>query len=128
MNQFIDVKRITDSLYIEDQSEVIIELPVYTECLTLVPSVTKIKVPTSSYVFNVPTSHYVMFRGINTNISITAVSGVLDPSKNGILFIDVINLSLEEREIPCNLKLGSLCIKTIPCLLKIHRSVLRING
>ena len=89
----------------------IIELPVYTECLTLVPSGTKIKVPTSSYVFNVPTSHYVMFRGINTNISITAVSGVLDPSKNGILFIDVINLSLEEREIPRNLKLGSLCIK-----------------
>ena len=111
MNQFIDVKRITDSLYIEDQSEVIIELPVYTECLTLVPSGTRIKVPTSSYVFNVPISHYVMFRGINTNISITAISGVLDPSKNGILFIDVINLSLEEREIPRNLKLGSLCIK-----------------
>ena len=111
MKQFIDVKRITDSLYIEDQSEVIIELPVYTECLTLVPSGTKIKVPTSCYVFNMPSSHYVMFRGINTNISITAISGVLDPSKNGTLYIDVINLSLEEREIPRNLKLGSLCIK-----------------
>ena len=111
MNQFIDVKRITDSLYIEDQSELIIELPVYTESLTLVPSGTKIKVPTSCYVFNTPVSHYVMFRGINTNISVTAISGVLDPSKNGILFIDVINLSLEDREIPRGLKLGSLCIK-----------------
>ena len=108
MNQFIVVKRITDSLYIEDQSELIIELPVYTESLTLVPSGTKIKVPSSCYVFNTPVSHYVMFRGINTNISVTAISGVLDPSKNGILFIDVINLSLQDREIPCYLYLGFL--------------------
>ena len=111
MNQFIDVKRITDSLYIEDQNELINEIPVYTESLTLVSSGTKINIPTSCYVFNIPISHYVMFRGINTNISITAISGVLDSSQNGILFIDVINLSLEEREIPRNLKLGSLCIK-----------------
>ena len=52
-----------------------------------------------------------LFRGINTNISVSTISEVVHPDKCGVLVVDAINSSLEEREIPRNLQLGCLCIK-----------------
>ena len=35
MNQYIDVKRITDTLYLEDQTKVVIEFPVHSDQLSI---------------------------------------------------------------------------------------------
>ena len=111
MNQHIDVKRITDAVYIEDQSNLKLEFPVHSDSLYLLESGGKRKIFTDTCLFNIPKTHYVLFRGINTNISVTTLSEVVHPDKCGVLVVDAINSSLEEREIPRNLQLGFVCIK-----------------
>ena len=111
MNQYIDVKRITDTLYLEDQTKVLIEFPVFSDQVSIIESGGRMKISTTTYVFNIPKTHYIAFQGINTNISISAESGVIHPDKNGILYISIINSSLETRDVPRGIQLGSVSVK-----------------
>ena len=111
MNQYIDVKRITDTLYLEDQTKVVIEFPVYSDQLSIIEPGGKIKTCTLTYIFNIPKTHYVSFTGFEMNISVSAESGVTNPEKNGILYISMINTSLEYRTIPRGIQLGVILIK-----------------
>ena len=111
MNQYIDVKRIVENLYMEDQTKVVIEFPVYSEQFFIIESGQRAKISTFTYVFNIPKSHYVAFKGIETNISVSAESGIITPEKNGTLFITLMNMSLESRDIPRGIQLGSISIK-----------------
>ena len=45
------------------------------------------------------------------NISVSAESGVTNPEKNGILYINIINTSLESRTIPRGIQLGVISIR-----------------
>ena len=112
MNQYIDVKRITDTLYLEDQTNVVIEFPVHSDQLSIIePGGGKIKTCTLTYIFNIPKTHYVSFTGFEMNISVLAESGVTNPEKNGILYVSMINTSLESRTIPRGIQLGGTSIR-----------------
>ena len=45
------------------------------------------------------------------NISVSAESGVTNPEKNGILYISMINTSLESRTIPRGIQLDVISIR-----------------
>ena len=109
---YIDVKRVTDSIVYEDQSEINIEFPIHADNTIEIHPGSKRKIRSTTFVFNIPTSHYVSFNGINTNISLSTKSQlVLHPESNGLFIVDVMNFSLETRIIPQQMKLGTLNIK-----------------
>ena len=111
MNQYIDVKRITDTLYLEDQAKVLIEFPVYSDQLSIIEPGGKIKTSTLTYIFNIPKTHYISFTGFEMNILVSAESAVINPEKNGILYVSMINTSLESRNIPRGIQIGVLSIR-----------------
>ena len=56
---------------------------VFSDQMSIIESGGRMKISTTTYVFNIPKTHYIAFQGINTNISISAESGVIHPDKNG---------------------------------------------
>ena len=46
MNQYIDVKRITDTLYLEDQTKVLIELTDFSDQMSIIESGGRMKIST----------------------------------------------------------------------------------
>ena len=111
MFHYIDVNKIVNALYCEDQTNFLIEFPVYSDQAIFITPGEKVKVPTLTYVFNIPKSHFVQFKGITSNISISTTSGVLHPDTYGLVCVQLLNFSLESRDIPKSIKLGSIEIK-----------------
>lgn len=115
MYHYVDVNQIVNTLYCEDQTEFLIEFPVYCDQPSFISPGEKLKIPTLTYVFNIPKTHFVEFNGITTNISISTYNGVIHPDTYGLIYITLVNTSLELREVPKHIKLGSIKIRKYLC-------------
>ncbi len=111
MYQYIDVNQIIDTKFCEDQSEVVIEFPVYSNIESEIKHGSRQKIKSSTSIFNIPKTHFVSFKGIQTNIGISTKFGIVHPDFFGVLHIDVFNSGLQNHILPYNLKLGTLSIK-----------------
>ena len=110
MNQYIDVKRIADTLYLEDQTKLVIEFLVHSDQLSIIEPGGNQNMHTFLYFQYSKNSLCIIHRIWNDYISFSRIRR--DKSwKNGILYVSMINTSLESRTIPRGIQLGVISIR-----------------
>ena len=128
MWQYIDVSKIVNTLPENNDwslhstnyfshPEIKIELPI---CVandhSLESGQTKIVQP-CTILHDTPSSHYLEFKGIETNIGVYTISGVLKNTFTGYFYVITYNSSTQSRFIPSGTRIGSMFIKKITTLL-----------
>ena len=94
-----------------EHPDIKVELPICLGEEELVESGKEKAVQTCSILYNCPESHYIKFKGINTNIGLQTISGVLKNNFSGYFFVKIYNSSTEAVKLPSGMYLGSVVIK-----------------
>ena len=94
-----------------EHPDIKVELPICLGEEELIESGATKAVQTCSILYNCPESHFVKFRGINTNLGLQTISGVLKYNFSGYFFVKVYNSSTEAVKLPSGMYLGSVLIK-----------------
>lgn len=122
MCQYIDVTKIVNALpeniYYSVHSsnhyrhpEITIGFPTCVASEEKIESAETKTIQSCTLLHNLPESHYVEFKGIETNIGVHSISGVLKNSFSGFFYVTTHNSSTESQIIPAGTYLGSLFIK-----------------
>lgn len=110
MSYHLDVGKLVDSIKYSPEANIQFEVHISKECS--IPPGGKVRVKSNFGVYNIPETHYLYFKGIQTNIGISTKEGVFKNDSFGYIYVTIYNSSVEERMIPSEMHLGWVLVKS----------------
>ena len=124
MCQYIDVEQIINALPNPASTlcshDVNIEFEICLENEEIIESGVTKKMRTCAAVFNIPDTHYIVFKGIKTNIGVFTKEGVIKNNSFGYVYAYVHNYATQSHILPIGMKMGVLSIKPYHDVCGLH--------